>query len=81
MKIENIGLKTIQKKWQPDIKSLDSILLNNGKIIYIASFIVINNNFFLLNFINVFFCLLAFPKLNTTNYFQFINILQLSFLN
>ncbi len=44
-------------------------------MVYIASSIVINDNFSLLKFMNPFFYLPVFPKPNNTNHFQFINIL------
>lgn len=63
----------IKKKWQVGLEGLGSILLDGGKIVHIASFIVINNNLSLLKFINIFPCLPIPPKPNTTNHFQLVD--------
>lgn len=55
--------------------------MDSSKIVNIASFIAMKDDFSLLKFINIFSCLLVSPKLNTTNCFQFIDILQPLFQN
>ena len=70
-----------KKKQQLGIGGLSGILLDNGKIVHIACSIAINDDFSLLKFINAFYRLLAPPKPNIINRFQFIHISQLPFQN
>lgn len=58
-----------KKKLWVDIKNLSDILLDSNKIVYIDSFIAMNNDFSLLKFMNIFSCLFAPSKPNTTNRF------------
>lgn len=51
------------------------MIVDNSKIIHITSSIAINNDLFLLIFINTVFYLPAILKFIITTYFQFIDIL------
>lgn len=55
--------------------------MNGGEIVYIASSIAINDDFSLLKFRNVFLCLPAPPRPNTTNCFQLVDALRLPLQN
>ena len=55
------------------------VILNSDKIVYIASFIAINDDFSLLKFTKAFLCFFVAPRLNTTYRFQFIDESELFF--
>lgn len=57
------------------------MLVDGGKIVHIASSIVMNYNLSLLKFMNIFPCLLVPPRTNTTNHFQIMDVLRLTFQN
>lgn len=61
----------IKKKWSVNTGSLD----NFSKIVYIASSIVINDNF-LQKFLKAFLYLPILSKLNTSTRFKFVNVLR-----
>lgn len=65
-----------KKKWLINAKSLGGIFVSDSKIVHKASSIAINDNCFLLKFINVFLCLLKPPRPNTINRFQLVDTLQ-----
>lgn len=68
----------IKNKWRVDIEDLDSIWLDDSKIVYIVISIAINDKFSLLQFMNAFFYLFAPLIPNTTNRFKLIDVSQLS---
>lgn len=75
-----VGIFT-KKKWRVSVRGLNSVLVNGSKIVYIISFITINNDFFMLKFIATFLYLPTLPKPITTNFFQYVDTLQPFFQN
>lgn len=70
-----LGIESyIKNKWRVGIGDLDSIFLDGSKIVHIVISIAINDKLSLLQFMNVFSCLLAPPRPNINNRFQLIDV-------
>lgn len=55
---------------------MDNFLVDGGEIVHIATFIAVNDKFFLSKSLNTLFCLLSPPRFNIVNCFQLVNTLQ-----
>lgn len=63
----------MQKKCRVNIGGLEDVVINGSQIIYIASPIANNDDFFLQKFINMFLYLPASPRPNISTHFELID--------